>query len=102
MAWGAAIHGTRKQRAGEVRPKGNDAQMEILTDKGVSFPSISPSSRIIPTVYGFRPVYHSIGDAFGMWCGVEFLALHSIAQVPGPLSILNGFLSVCVFSLLLS
>lgn len=37
-----------------------------------------------------------------MWCGVEFLALHSIAQVPGPLPILNGSLSVCVFGLLLS
>lgn len=64
MAWEAAIHSTRKQRAGSVRPKGNDAQMEILTDKKVSFPSISSSSRIIPTVCGFRPMYHSIGDAF--------------------------------------
>lgn len=32
----------------------------------------------------------------------EFLALRSIAQVPGPLPILNGSLSVCVFGLLLS
>lgn len=67
MAWEAAIHSTRKQRAGSVRPKGNDAQMEILTDKRVSFSPVSPSLRIIPTVYGFRPVYHSMVTLLG--CG---------------------------------